>query len=85
MPELVAEIPELKGKITMKQCAPRTTVFLAACLSKDNKVVKPSQEYGLEIHNYAKIEKGGTMCTDVGPEFNPFNVEQTISESIPLE
>ncbi len=50
-------------------------MFLAACLKKGNGVVEASQrEYGMEIHEYATVEKGGTVCTGVGPEFNPFGV-----------
>ncbi len=67
-------MPELKGQAVLRQCAPRTTVYLTICVDGDNKLVKPDREYGLEIHDYAKIEKGGTKCTEIGPEFNPYNV-----------
>lgn len=72
--EIEADLPELKGKVTISQCAPRTTVYMSVCVAKDNKIIKPDKEYGLEIHEYATIEKGGTKCKDVGPEFNPYNV-----------
>ncbi len=73
--ELKAKIPDVEGCITLSQCAPRTTVFMAACVKpKTANAIKAGKEYGVEVHEYATIEKDGSVCKDIGPEFNPFNV-----------
>ena len=73
----MASIPGLSGSATLYQPVPRTSAFLQLCFGRENGVVAPGSTHGVEIHEGAKVEKGGMECADLGDEFNPFNVRLT--------